>query len=644
MRLTRTKQSLITIAVAFIFSGAKAEVPTPERAVTDPQTLTSPKNPLAQIVPLDHFTGSSNLAGAAWSADSERLFVSTNISGRFNIWSIDAKGSWPVRHTRSDETQAGLTASVDGTSLYFTQDNGGDEYFDVYKLNVNGGLPINVTNSPDRTEFFLLPGPQNGDVALSTKLRTEAQSNLAVMSFAGDVRHLTTEQDPQFGWTPIAWVDDGRALIANRTRADMQMGEIWRISLDGQKKRLLGEPNTMFKAADADASGRRIAASSNSGGQMRAGVYDTKKGNWTWLDSTPWEQTAGVFVKDATEMIVRTNIDARSTLSTFNLRKRREKPISIPAGVSSIRGTPPVSPDGRKLLVYRSGANSPGALLIYDIETDQSDRVTNLAMASLRPETLPTSEVVTFRSFDNTLISAVVTMPANLTRDGSHRAVVFPHGGPTSKTLDTFNQIATALASRGYIVIQPNFRGSTGYGSAFQAANIKDLGGGDLKDVIAAKRFLVESGYVDAGRVGIFGGSYGGFMALMAIGKAPDEFAAAVQLFGIINWRTMYAEQDEALKAYQRGLLGTPETDPDVYDAASPLTYIENAKAPLLSLQGENDIRVPRSQAQEVDEILKAKGNVVETIFYPGEGHGFRKRENNEDVLRRTIAWFEKHL
>jgi len=267
-----------------------------------------------------------------------------------------------------------------------------------------------------------------------------------------------------------------------------------------------------------------------------------------------------------------------------------------------------------------------------------------LAMASLTTATLPRSQVVTYKSFDRTLISAIVTMPFNLKRDGSNPAIVIPHGGPSGQAEDGFSRFATAFATRGYVVIQPNFRGSTGYGKAFQAANFKDLGGGDLKDTVAAKKFLVTSGYVDPKKVGIFGGSYGGFMAMMAIGRTPDEFAAAVQWYGIINWRTMYRDQDTQLQAYQRTLIGTPDENPAVYDAASPLTYIKAAKAPLLSIQGENDIRVPRGQAQEVADLLAAKGNVVETVFYPGEGHGFQKRENQLDSLNRTIAWFDKYL
>jgi dipeptidyl aminopeptidase/acylaminoacyl peptidase len=235
-------------------------------------------------------------------------------------------------------------------------------------------------------------------------------------------------------------------------------------------------------------------------------------------------------------------------------------------------------------------------------------------------------------------------MPFNLKRDGANPAVVIPHGGPTGQTNDGFSRYATALASRGYVVIQPNPRGSTGYGLAFQKANFQDLGGGDLKDEIAAKHFLVESGYVDPNRVGIFGGSYGGFMTLMAIGRAPDEFAAAVDLFGIIDWRTMWQHEDALLQAYQKSLLGSPEQYPKVYDATSPLTYINAVKAPLLVQQGENDIRVPPGQAKQVVEALRAKGNIVDSVFYPEEGHGFYKREHQEDSLERMVDWFDKYL
>lgn len=623
-----------------------AQIPTPERAVTDPKSLSSPVNPDARAVPVADIGASRSLGSVAWSIDGKRIFVATNLTGRTNIWRTDAAGSWPVQLTQSDDAQTGLTASADGQYLYFQQDVGGNEYSDIYRVPVNGGAVENLTNTPDRRESGMLPGPSGGLVALSTKLRSEGQSNIAVMDANGVVRVLTKEADPQYGWSPIAWIDGGKALIANRDRVDSKVGEVWRIDIaTGAATKLIAKADTVYTAADATADGRWIAVNTDvDTGQIHAGLYDSVSRQWKWLKPTPWEQTASIFTRDGRTLIFGTNADTRSTLYGYDLATGTETPLAIPPGVNYPVGSEPRSPDGRTLMVNHSGADSPANLYLYDLSSGTSRPATQLAIASLLPAALPKSDIVTYKSFDGTLISAIVTMPANLKRDGSNPAIVLPHGGPTGQALDGYSRYATAFASRGYVVIQPNFRGSTGYGKAFQDGNVKDLGGGDLKDTIAAKHFLVDSGYVDAKRVGIFGGSYGGFMTLMAIGRAPDEFAAAVQWFGIINWRTMYRDQDEQLKAYQRSLLGTPDSDPQVYDAASPLTYIRAAKAPLLTIQGENDIRVPRGQAQEVHDILKAKGNVVETIFYPAEGHGFQKKENQLDSLTRTVAWFDTYL
>jgi dipeptidyl aminopeptidase/acylaminoacyl peptidase len=235
-------------------------------------------------------------------------------------------------------------------------------------------------------------------------------------------------------------------------------------------------------------------------------------------------------------------------------------------------------------------------------------------------------------------------VPANLQRTASTPALVLPHGGPTGQVSDYWAPDVAALVSHGYICIAPNVRGSTGYGFEFQKANLQDLGGGDLQDEVYATKFLVATGFVDPKRIGITGGSYGGFMTLMAIGKVPDLWGAAVEEFGIINWRTMVQHSDPQLQQYVVGLLGDTAKSRAVYDSASPITYIHQVKAPLLVLQGENDPRVPKEEAEQVVEILRRDGKTVDTHYYPGEGHGFAKRENQIDAVRRTVEWFDKYL
>ncbi|OYQ28193.1 S9 family peptidase [Sandarakinorhabdus cyanobacteriorum] len=634
--------SLGVMLAATTALAAPKPVPTPDRPVTDPASLTSPANPLARPLSVADLAFSRSLGGPVWSADGQQIFVTTNLTGRPNVWRMAAGGSWPVQMTVSDDGQYGLAVSADGKWLYFDQDKGGDEYGDIYRVPTAGGPVEQITATPDVAEGDALPAPTGDALVLAHKKRGAAQTNIAIIE-AGKLRLLTDEADPSFNWQAVAFVDGGKALIANRSQTAGAEGSVWRIDVaTGAAKQLIGRKGVVYSAAGASADGSRIAITSDEGsGQDHAGVLDAASGSVRWLPATPWEEAAVAMHGKA--MLVRTNRDGRSSLALVDVDSLVQTPLALPPGLNAASGKA-FAPDGRSLLLIHAGADTPTDLFRFDLASGSARPLTQTALASVSPEALPKSEIVSFKSFDGTLISAVLTMPANLKRDASAPAIVLPHGGPTGQSQDGFSRNAALFASHGYMVIQPNFRGSTGYGRAFQEANRKDLGGGDLKDVLAARDFMVATGYVDPKRIGITGGSYGGFMTLMAIGKAPDAFAAAVQLFGIINWRTMWEHEDAYLQAYQRSLIGAPDEFKGVYEASSPLTYIKAAKVPLLSLQGENDIRVPRGQAQEVADILKAKGNVVETIFYPAEGHGFAKRENQLDSLTRTLAWFDKYL
>ncbi len=635
-------------ALLLTTSAVEAQIATPLRPVTDPHSLTSPLNSNARPVPLDDLAVSRGIRDAVISPDGKRVFISTNLTGRYNIWRIDSEGGWPVQLTQSEDVQEGLAVSPDGRTLYFMQDKGGDEMHDLFAVPTTGGEPRNLTNTDKVDEQSPLVSPDGRSIAFISKASDHAYADIALLDVAtGTIRQLTHETEKGVRWGVASWVGGSRSLIAVRESASTMDSEIWRIDVaKGNATVLAKKPGVQFAAAGASADGRIIAASADEGsGQTRAGLLDAATGKWTYLKPTPWEQAATDVTPDGKTMIVRTNADGRSSLCAVDVATGAERPLPIPAGRNSTIGARPFSADGRYMLITHAGADTPTDLYVVDLQMNANPRqITHLSMASIDPATLPKSQVVTFRSFDGTLVSAIVTMPANLKRDGRNPAIVLPHGGPTGQAQDGFNRNSAALASRGYITIAPNFRGSTGYGSAFQEANRMDLGGGDLKDVIAAKHFLVDSGYVDPGRVGIAGESYGGFMTLMAIGRTPDEFAAAVQSYGINDWVALWKGSDPFLQQYQKGLMGDPVTNADVYKASSPLTYLAQAKAPLLSLQGNNDPRVPRAQAQLVADRLKASGKVVDTIFYPDEGHGFTKREHQTDALKRTIEWFDRHL
>lgn len=647
-RLLRSCLPLASASLIFLAVPATAQVPSPERDVSNPAELESPTNPDALPVPVEDLSYSRTLGATAWSRDGSEIFLVTNLTGRNNIWKIPATGGWPVQLTRSEERQGGLMPSLDGRVLYFTQDVGGDEQFDIFAVPANGGPVRNLTNTPELRETSLIIAPDGKRGVVATKLQSEGQVNLALIDLtSGRTTPLVTEPDPALRWAPVAWIEDGKALIAVRSNANSTMAEVWRVDVpSGSKRLMLGQPGTIYEASDVSADGRLVAVTTNQEtGQLRAGIYDTKTSAWRWLKPTPWEQSSGSFSPDGRTLTVTRNEDGRTIASLVNVETLAESPLPLPPGTNGFAGADtPFSPDGGRVLAIHSGADRPSDLQLVDLADGSVRALTAMGVASLKSENLPKTKIVTYKSFDETLISAIVTMPFNLKRDGTNPAILLPHGGPTGQSRDGFNRTATALASRGYIVMQPNVRGSTGYGQPFQNANYQDLGGGDLRDVIAGKQFLVDSGYVDPRKVGITGGSYGGYMTLIALARTPDEFAAGAQLFGIINWFSMYDTADALLQQYLISLLGDPVKDREVYASNSPITYIRDIKAPLLSLQGDRDIRVPRRQAEEVAAILAEIGIPNETVFYPDEGHGFAKRENQIDSLRRIIDWFDRHL
>jgi dipeptidyl aminopeptidase/acylaminoacyl peptidase len=378
---------------------------------------------------------------------------------------------------------------------------------------------------------------------------------------------------------------------------------------------------------------------------MNIGLLDIPTKKVTWVTDLKWEASSGTFSSDGKHYTYTVNEDGVTDAYLADYSTRRAEKLDLPHGLNAFSGNPTeFAPQSDRLIVSHEASNQPGDLWVYNLATRHADQLTFSAISSLRATPLPSSQIVHYKTFDGKTISALLWIPFNLRRDNINPALVLPHGGPTGQVTDYWNPNAQALASRGYICIAPNPRGSTGYGLEFQKANFQDLGGGDLKDELAAVDFLKTTGYVDPRKIGITGGSYGGFMTLMAIGKAPDVWAAAVEWFGIINWSSMLKNSDPALNEYLKALLGDPEQNRKIYEQDSPITYIRNAKAPLLVLQGDNDPRVPKEEAQQVVSILKKEGRVVDVHYYPNEGHGFYKRENQIDSIRRTIDWFDKYL
>jgi dipeptidyl aminopeptidase/acylaminoacyl peptidase len=624
-----------------------AAVPTPKRELTDPRALTSISNPNAAPIPVPDLFYTRNNGGIAWSPDGREVVISTNLSGRLNLWKTSAQGSWPVQLARSDDRQIGAAWSPDGKWIVFESDAGGDELFGLFAVPAAGGTVVNLTKSHAASESAAHWSPDGEQLAFERKLKDAPATDIALLVWSTRmVRLLTHEAMPDHLWQLVAWSSDGRFVYANRSNAASSDSSAWRIDVaSGSSEELT--PHTgevLIQLTGVSSDGRWLALTSNAhGGLAQAAFFDVVSHTYRWLNSGPWESNSGEFSPDHKSLIWMRNADGRSDILSYDLESRKSTKINLPPGDNWLPSDGRIfSLDGRMLAKHQA-SNTPGDYWIIGAD-GASKQLTRSGLASLDPENLPEAHLVSYKSFDGTTVSAYLWLPFNLKRDASAPAVVLPHGGPVGQTIDDFNRTAAALASRGYVCIAPNVRGSTGYGMAFQKANAKDLGGGDLRDEVFAAKFVVHTGYVNAGKIGIAGGSYGGYMTLMALAKTPTLWAAGVDSFGIVNWFTTLQNEDAFLQEYDKALLGDPIHEKKLYEAQSPITFIKQIKAPLLVLHGDNDIRVPKEESVQVTALIKAQHGTVESHYYANEGHGFSKRENQIDALERTVGWFDRYL
>lgn len=252
-------------------------------------------------------------------------------------------------------------------------------------------------------------------------------------------------------------------------------------------------------------------------------------------------------------------------------------------------------------------------------------------------------EIIQYTSFDGQKIEAALFKPADYQSNRKYPAVILVHGGPSGAWTDRFNAWAQLLANRGFIVLCPNIRGSTGYGYSFLIANRYDWGGGDFKDVLAGAKFLIQRGLADPERLGIGGWSYGGYMSAWAVTQT-DLFRAALSGAPMTDLASEYGTESASINSYDTWYLGNPYENLSLFSQRSPVTHVKKVKTPVLLLCGEQDTTDPLGQCQQFYRGLKRFGVPTEFVVYPREGHGIREWKHRLDLLNRLIAWFEKYL
>ena len=315
----------------------------------------------------------------------------------------------------------------------------------------------------------------------------------------------------------------------------------------------------------------------------------------------------------------------------------------LPEGI--VRGVS-IAPDDSLIAFYASDGSVPDELHVARFG-EAPRRLTNALNPRIKREDLVVPSVVRFKSYDSVEVPGVLYKPHQASAESKAPALVLVHGGPGGQAQVGYSALTQALTNRGYVVFDINNRGSSGYGKTFYQMDDRKHGEADLGDVVESKRMLAQLGYVDTTKIGIIGGSYGGYMTLAALTLQPDAFKVGVDLFGISNWVRTLTNVPPYWESFRAALyeeMGDPKTDSARLHRISPLFNADRIKAPLMVLQGANDPRVLQVESDEIVAAARKNGVPVEYIVFPDEGHGFVKKENEVRGYGAILSFLDTHL
>ncbi|MFS1422489.1 S9 family peptidase [Shewanella sp. 10N.286.48.B5] len=611
----------------------------------DPIDLVASNSVAFETYNAEEFYKTTSVFGSSINHLGNAVLVSNDKSGIFNAYRVPVDGSPSKQLTFSTKESVFVESwfPKDERFLY-SADKGGDELNHLYVQELDGtdvdltpgeGLKASVMSwHEDEQSFFVVTNERDAKYFDVYQYNTEDYS-----------RQLVFKNDSGFSVESVS--PNGRFIALSKSHSNSN-SDLYLIDLRLKmaKPRLLTEHSgdVSYSVDTFSKDNKRLLYATDEFGEFnQSWAYDLATGESTLSYKADWDVSFSYFSKDGRFQITGVNADAQTQLIITDLTTNSELQLpTLPSG--DLRGVN-FSDDSSSMVFYINSDTSPSNLYTHKLGTDSILRLTNSGNPNIKEQNLVTGEVVRFKSFDGLDIPAILYKPkqANMKKVP---ALIYIHGGPGGQSRKGYSATVQHLVNNGYAIIKINNRGSSGYGKTFFHLDDKRHGEDDLQDVVYNKKYLQTLDWVDADKIGVMGGSYGGYLTMAAM-AFTDEFKVGINIFGVTNWVRTLESIPPYWEAFRKSLydeLGDPTTDKERLHNISPVFFGEQVKSPVLVVQGANDPRVLKIESDEMVESIRSGGTYVDYLVFDDEGHGFSKKANRISASNKYLEFLNTYL
>ncbi len=594
---------------------------------------------------IEDFMDVISFGGSSFSYDESSILIRSNESGIFNAYEVDLKTNQIVQLTFSDTNSIFPIGYLPNDKRFlFRGDQGGNEIWHVYLHELDGSIR-DLTPGENVRSLFLDWADDQRSFFFTSNSRDQRFMDLYEMDIESLTSNLIFKNDDAMEIVDVS--KDKRYLtlskIHTRDRSDLYLHDTEKNIL---KKIIHEEGDVNHYPTGFSVDSKSIYFLTDLDSEFNyLKKYDIQSGTIELVQKENWDIMDNYFSENGKYRVTMINQDSQTVLKIFDVEKNDYLDLpDLPNGnITSIN----ISKSESWMSFYHGGSRSPNDLYVQKIGDGESRKLTNSMNPSINVNYLANAKVIRFRSLDGLEIPAVYYKPPQASTNNKVPALVRVHGGPGGQARVGYNAPIQFLVNNGYAILDINNRGSSGYGKTFQTLDDQAHGKGDLDDCIAARDWLSKLGYVEGDKIGILGGSYGGYMVMAAMTFRPQEFKVGVNIFGVTNWvRTLKSIppwwESTRLSLYKE--LGDPNTQEDYLYSISPLFHAKNIKDPVLVLQGSNDPRVLQIESDEMVAAIKGQNVPVEYVVFPDEGHGFTKKKNQISANETILKFLERYL